>query len=70
MTDEWYEIAWINFTKAILHGCKGEGHEIELVLNDAEREAVYAINDRHAAEMKKLLASIVEYRAANQEQHQ
>jgi len=55
MTDGWYEIAWINFTKAILHGCKGQDVMIEKVLSDDERERVYALNDKHEAEMKSLL---------------
>jgi len=60
MTDEWYEIAWINFTKAILHGCIGEGQEIERVLTDAERERVYDLNDRHANETKALLRELAQ----------
>ena len=58
MTDEWYEIAWINYTKAILHGCIGEGNEIEKVLSDAERERVYQLTEKHEAEMKRLLREL------------
>ncbi len=58
MTDEWYEIAWINFTKAILHGCIGKDQMIEKVLTDEQREQVYALNERHEAEMRELLREL------------
>ncbi len=59
MNNEWFEIAWINFTKAILHGQlvddAGREVEIERVLTDAEREQVYALNEKHEAAMRDLL---------------
>ncbi len=59
MSNEWFEIAWINFTKAILHGQlindAGREVEIERVLTDAEREQVYALNEKHEAAMRELL---------------
>lgn len=58
MTDEWYEIAWINFTKAILHGCIGEGNEVEKVLSFDERERVYDLNEKHRQEMNALLREL------------
>jgi len=62
MSNEWFDIAWINFTKAILHGqfvdSSGAEHEIEHVLTEGQREALYDMNERHEREMKALLRSI------------
>lgn len=62
MSNEWFDIAWINFTKAILHGqfvdAEGKEHEVETTLSDGQREAVYDMNERHAQEMKALLRSM------------
>ena len=60
MSDEWYEIAWINFTKAVLHGCTGQDNMIERTLTHAERERVYNLNDRHEAETKALLRELAQ----------
>lgn len=65
MSNEWFELAWINFTKAILHGQyldNGVEREIEQVLTDDQREQVYALNERHEARMKALLRSFVDVR--------
>lgn len=64
MSNEWFELAWINFTKAILHGqyvpANGSKVQIEQVLTDEQRERVYALTDKHNAEIKTLLRSFVE----------
>lgn len=62
MSNEWFEIAWINFTKAILHGQyddDGVTREIEQTLTDEQREQVWALNEEHAARMTALLRSFV-----------
>lgn len=63
MNNEWFDIAWINFTKAILHGqyIDNKGREIQLehVLTDAERERVYDLNERHRDELNALLRGMV-----------
>jgi hypothetical protein len=63
VSNEWFEIAWINFTKAILHGQyvddDGTIKEAEQVLTVDQREAVYALNERHADEMTTLLRSFI-----------
>lgn len=62
MNNEWFEIAWINFTKAILHGqcIDDEGREVQIerVLTDAERERVYTLNEKQQAEMHNLLLEL------------
>ena len=64
MSNEWFDLAWINFTKAILHGqyldAGGSEVQIEQTLTYEQREQVYALNDRHADEMKQLLRSFIE----------
>lgn len=64
MSNEWFSIAWINFAKAILHGQfvndAGKETEIEQVLTDSQRDAVYDMNERHQREMNALLRSMVD----------
>lgn len=64
MSNEWFELAWINFTKAILHGqyiaANGAEVEIEQVLTDEQRDQFYELNDRHADERERLLRSFVQ----------
>lgn len=64
MSNEWFELAWINFTKAILHGqyiaANGAEVQLEQVLTDDQREQVYAMNEKHEAQMKALLRSFIE----------
>jgi hypothetical protein len=55
MSDDYFEIAWINHDKPILHGQRSDGSKVERVLTDDERERVYDLNARHAREMQKLL---------------
>jgi len=63
MTNEWFEIAWINFVKAILHGQyvddEGKEQTLEIVLNQDQIEAVWDMNERHEQAMNKLLRSFV-----------
>ncbi len=62
MSNEWLELAWINFTKAIMHGQyldDGVERTVEQVLTDDQREKVYALNERHEAEMYALLRSFL-----------
>lgn len=62
MENEFYDIAWINIDKAILHGnCRRGGQEttIEMVLTNDQRDKVYDLNERHARETKELLSSFV-----------
>ena len=60
MTNEWLELAWINFVKAILHGqvvVDNREIEIEQVLTEEQREAVYRLTEKHEREMARLLRS-------------
>ncbi len=62
MTNEWLELAWINFVKAILHGqvvVDNREIEIEQVLTEEQREAVYRLEGKHEYEMARLLRSFV-----------
>lgn len=75
MPEEWFEVAYINFDKAILHGrvrvpmliSNGEyfhnthgPQEIEQVLTDEQKNAIADLNEKHQDEMQKLLKSFVE----------
>jgi uncharacterized protein (DUF433 family) len=60
MTNEWLELAWINYVKAILHGqivVDNREIEVEQVLTEEQREAVYNLTERHSREMARLLRS-------------
>lgn len=64
MESEWFDIAYINFDEAILHGRIDEGEDeervrrertIRVVLNEDQKRAVEDLNFKHEREMKKLL---------------
>lgn len=75
MPEEWFEVAYINFDKAILHGrvmeettekygtfIRGVKRErmIEQVLTDEQKNAIVDLNERHQDEMQALLKSFVD----------
>ena len=68
MPEEWFEVAYINFDKAILHGrVMGERDEnlcrkeimIEQVLTKEQKRAIQDLNFEHDQAMQKLLRSFV-----------
>lgn len=76
MPEEWFEVAYINYDKAILHGRVMEmvkpdhpalnqaffrkEREIEQVLTEEQKNAIVDMNERHQDEMQALLKSFVE----------
>jgi len=76
MPEEWFEVAYINFDKAILHGRVMEmvrpeepalnraffrkERMIEQVLTEEEKNAIADLNVKHQDEMQELLKSFVE----------
>ena len=69
MPEEWFEVAYINFDKAILHGrvmgkrdenLRREERMIEQVLTDNQKRQIEDMNDEHMEAMQKLLRSFVE----------
>lgn len=66
MPEEWFDVAYINFDKAILHGrmtagrdaegCRTE-REIEIVLNDDQKREIEDMNTEHQQAMQRLLRS-------------
>lgn len=68
MEQEWLDIAYINFDKAIMHGRVVAGRddygvtierEIEQTLTDVQKQAVEDIDFRHQQERRALLKSFV-----------
>ena len=68
MPEEWFEVAYINFDKAILHGrVMGERDEnlcrkeimIEQVLTKEQKRAIEDLNFEHENAMQALLKSFV-----------
>lgn len=72
MPEEYFDVAYINFDKAILHGritagrdkhgCRIE-RELEQVLTDEQKEALVDLNERHRDEMNALLSSFADRNA-------
>lgn len=69
MPEEWFDLAYINFDKAILHGRITAGRdefgvrreaEIEQVLTDEQKDAVQELKIKHNDEMNALLSSFVD----------
>lgn len=62
MSNEWLELAWINYVKAILHGqmfVDGREVTIEQVLTDEQKQAVHSLISKQEYAMSKLLRSFV-----------
>lgn len=58
MSEDHFDIAWVNYEKAILWGSRADDTQIERVLTDAERERVWAMNAKHEAAMNRLLREL------------
>ncbi len=64
MPEEWFEVAYINFDKAILHGRVSDGFDefrcrkermIEQVLTEEQKKQIEDLNFKHDNEMQQLL---------------
>jgi len=55
MSEDWFEIAYINFEKAILHGRRKDQTEVEIVLTEEQKRAVEDLNFKHEMAIQKLL---------------
>jgi hypothetical protein len=58
MNNEWLEIAWINFNKAIMHGQYMDGsteRKVEQTLTPDQVDKVQDMNQKHADEILKML---------------
>lgn len=73
MPEEYFDVAYINFEKAILHGRIRGGIDanrcvieamIEQVLTDDQTYAIDGLNFKHQMEMNELLSSFVDRQAA------
>ena len=58
MTDIHLEVSWINLSKAIMHGYIGD-EEIELELNEEQKDLLYDLNALHQREREKLLKGFI-----------
>ena len=73
MPEEYFDVAYINFNKAILHGritagrdaygCRIEA-DVEQVLTDEQRCRLADLNSKHNNEVNILLASFLDREAA------
>jgi hypothetical protein len=56
MSDDYFDIAWIHGErKAILHGKREDGTEVERELTMEERKRFFALDAKHQAERYRLL---------------
>jgi riboflavin synthase alpha subunit len=56
MCEDWFDVAFINMgSKAILHGRRKDGSEVERELDLREGETVQRLATRHEIEMQNLL---------------
>lgn len=69
MPEEWFEVAYINFDKAILHGHAKAGKDefgcsiersIEQELTPEQRTQVENLSSKHYRQMQALLSSFVD----------
>lgn len=73
MPEEYFDVAYINFDKAILHGRLAGGRDqfgcrtnvyVEQVLTDEQRADISDLEAKHQLEMSRFLASLVDRDAA------
>lgn len=64
MSEDWYDLAYINFDEVILHGRRKSGvdefgvsieRDVRVVLSSEQWEAVERLSSRHQTEMQNLL---------------
>jgi hypothetical protein len=55
MPEDYFDLAYINFNKVILHGRKADQTEVDRELSLKEREEVGRLRQQHDEEMQKLL---------------
>ncbi len=55
MGADYFDVAYINFDKAILHGRREDGSSVERVLTVEERQAIGEMRERQGLEMDDLL---------------
>lgn len=56
MGNEYFDIAWIHGEqKAILHGKRADGSQVERELTDAERDQVFALEAKYARQRDSLM---------------
>ena len=62
MNNEWLEVSYINFDKAILHGQiikNGKETAVEILLNEDQKETLIYLNEAHSREMLQTLKTFV-----------
>lgn len=64
MSEEWFDVAYINFGEAILHGRIVDGwdenrvrkeREVRVILSAEQKRAIEDMNTKHQLEMQRLL---------------
>lgn len=67
MPEEWFDVAYINFDEAILHGRMRDDtaehrvlRNVRVTLNEEQKRSIEDLNSRHQHEMNKLLRTMVE----------
>jgi hypothetical protein len=61
MSEEYFDIAWIHGeAKAILHGRRADGSEVERELTETEREQVFALEAKYARQRDNLLRELAQ----------
>ncbi len=58
MSEDYFEVAWINGEKLILHGSRADGSTVERELTDDERTKVMTFGAQNDARMQRLLRKL------------
>lgn len=64
MSEEWFDVSYINFDEAILHGQYKAGKDapvvaVRAILSGQQKQALEEMNFRHQQETQTLLRSMV-----------
>ena len=55
MSEDYFDVAWVGFDKAILFGTRADGVDFDRVLTDDERAKVERLDAKHQAAWYRLL---------------
>lgn len=55
MSEDWFDVVFINGEKAILHGNRADQTQVEIVLTEIQVGAIEALDHKHRREMQRLL---------------
>jgi hypothetical protein len=58
VSEDYFDVAWINHSKGILHGNRADGTTVERELTVRERDQLWTLNAKQEREMQNFLRGL------------